>query len=71
MSTFDCFVNFDDAHLYEEALVLAEAEGAKNFVVDFGSRESRIASNVGSNDFKTLMTEGGAPRIEGAPTRWM
>ena len=44
MSTFDCFVNFDDAHLYEEALVLAEAEGAKNFVVDFGSRESRIAS---------------------------
>lgn len=71
MSTFDCFANYDHADRYEKALELAAERDALNFVVDFGSRESRIASNVDSKGFKTLMTEGGVPRIEGAPTRWM
>lgn len=71
MSTFDCFVNYDDALRYGEALEWAAGKGAKNFVVDFGPGLARIASDVGSNDFKTLMTEGGAPRTKGAPTRWM
>ncbi|KFZ08424.1 hypothetical protein V502_09362 [Pseudogymnoascus sp. VKM F-4520 (FW-2644)] len=70
-STFDCFADYDDADHYEKALELAAKRDALNFVVDFGSRESRIASNVDSKGFKTLMTEGGVPRIEGAPTRWI
>lgn len=71
MPTFDSFVKFDDAVRYREALECAAAKDSKNFVVDFGSRVSWIASNVGSDGFKTLMEEGGAPRTEGAPARWM
>ncbi|KFY04101.1 hypothetical protein O988_00978 [Pseudogymnoascus sp. VKM F-3808] len=71
MSTFDCFDDFDDPSRHKTALVDAAKEDALNFVVDFGSRESRIASNVSSSNFKTLMTDGGAPRIPGAPARWI
>ncbi|KFY52453.1 hypothetical protein V496_08430 [Pseudogymnoascus sp. VKM F-4515 (FW-2607)] len=71
MPTFDSFVKFDDAVRYREALECAAAKDSKNFVVDFGSRVSWIASNVGSDGFKTLMEEGGAPRTEGAPARWI
>ena len=71
MSAFDCFVNYDDAVRYGEALEWAAGKGAKNFVVDFGPGVARIALDVGSNDLKTLMAEGGTPRAKGAPTRWM
>ncbi|KFY11666.1 hypothetical protein V492_04335 [Pseudogymnoascus sp. VKM F-4246] len=71
MATSVRFANFDNADLYKIALERAEAKDARNFVVDFGSRVSRIASNVDSEGFKALMTEGSAPRIKGAPTRWI
>ncbi|KFY18338.1 hypothetical protein V493_08714 [Pseudogymnoascus sp. VKM F-4281 (FW-2241)] len=71
MSTFDGFVDYDKANFFQAAHDKAAKEGAKNFVVDFGSRGSRIASDVKPDGFKTLMTDDGAPRIKEAPTRWI
>ncbi|OBT90991.1 hypothetical protein VE02_00210 [Pseudogymnoascus sp. 03VT05] len=71
MSAFDLFVDYDDARVYKDARESAAKRDAKNFVVDFGSRGSRIASNVPPSGFETLMTEGAAPRAKGTPTRWI
>ena len=71
MSHFNCFANYDELDVYKKVLEDAVDIGARNFVIDFGSRMSRITSNVGSNDFNSLLTEAHSPRSKAAPTRWM
>jgi hypothetical protein len=67
-TTADKFSNFDDADVYNESLERNLRDATRNFVVEFGADEARIAFNVSTEGVSNLLK---AKRSSKLPVRWM
>lgn len=68
-NVFDKFEDFDDESVFKETEREAGSESCKNFVVEFGSRQARVARDLEEDDFKLILEDD--TRGEGYPIRWM
>jgi hypothetical protein len=70
-ATDTIFEDYDDAEVYariEESLL---SDQARNFVVEFGQDEAKIAFNLGPTKFERLVKLDDPPRPASRPVRWM
>ncbi|KAL9083264.1 MAG: hypothetical protein Q9159_005875 [Coniocarpon cinnabarinum] len=66
------FGNFDDSHVYTQALGRARSADARNFVLDFSHEKARCAFDIDEGDLRQLLGEkhlaatyGFSPRLRG------
>lgn len=62
------FHNYDKQEIYDECKLKAIDISTKNFVIDFGKEEAKIAFDLEEKDFDKILTES---RPEQRPIRWM
>lgn len=62
------FADFDDSEIYGQGLAKVLDESTRNFVVEFGKDEAKIAFNLAADDVKGLLETG---LSEERPVRWM
>ena len=62
------FEDLDNKAIYDQSLAKVLDESTRNFVVDFGQKEAKIAFNLGVDDVNALLKTG--PPKE-RPVRWM
>lgn len=62
------FANFDVLATYDESLARVLDQTTRNFVVEFGRREARIAFNLGADDVKAWLASASPAQ---RPVRWM
>jgi len=67
-ATADTFLDFDDADVYTKCLDLNLRDYTRNFVVQFGANEARIACDVSTEGVSNLLKEPPSSRL---PVRWM
>lgn len=70
-ATESFFKNYDDANVYAEVEDLLLSDQARNFVIEFGPDEAKIALNLGHTKFESLVKHGEPPRPASRPVRWM
>jgi len=71
MSSAPQFRDYDDPKVYEEIQAGLLDPTARNFVVEFGQNQARIALNVDCDTFKELLEDSSLPRSNDRPVRWM
>jgi hypothetical protein len=64
----DKFSNFDEPDVYSESLERNLRDAARNFIVEFGPDEARIAFNVSTEGVSKLLVEKRSLKL---PVRWM
>lgn len=62
------FADYDEAGVYERSKAQALVALTKNFVVEFGLGEARIAFDLDEDHFKRLLD---TPQPVERPVRWM
>jgi len=65
----DFFYDFDIADVYDTKLAQAKDENTRNFVVEFGKDEARIAMNLDTQDVQNLLSQ--TSRQSSRPVRWL
>lgn len=66
------FADFDQQVIYEDSLDRAGDENTRNFVVEFGKLEARIAFDLNANQVKRLLDEPSTQaERDRPPVRWM
>lgn len=68
MASDPTFADFDNEAIYSHSLALVLDESTRNFVVDFGQKEARIAFNLDVDTVDGLL-KAGLPKER--PVRWM
>jgi len=63
------FQDFDDESVYHAAMHRAQSRSTKNFVVEFGREEARIAFDIDAGGARTLLEDSAQPAER--PIRWM
>jgi hypothetical protein len=62
------FENFDTKATYDESLARVLDQKTRNFVIEFGRKEARIAFDLGAEDVKSLLLSASPAE---RPVRWM
>lgn len=62
------FANFDDKAVYDQSLAQVLDESTRNFVVEFGKEEAKIAFDLVVQDIEGLLQSGVPPERS---VRWM
>jgi hypothetical protein len=70
-ATNSIFEDFDDPNVYNKVEGLLLSERARNFVVEFGAHEAKIAFNLPATKFERLVKQNDPPRSADRPVRWM
>jgi hypothetical protein len=65
---YEEFADFDNKPIYDERKALALDPNTRNFVVEFGKHEARIAFNLEADGIGNLLKE---ERSIERPIRWM
>ena len=66
------FKNYDDPTVYQEVQKHLLDINTKNFAVEFGQNEARIALNLGPDAFGDLLSDNRPARdTKHRPVRWM
>lgn len=68
MTAVTTFADFDDRDKYSQSLAKVLDESTRNFVVEFGKAEAKIAFNLAADDVKGLLKTG---LLQERPVRWM
>ena len=68
MAAGAAFDDLDNKAVYDQSLAKVLDESTRNFVVNFGQKEAKIAFNLGVDDLKALLKSGPPPE---SPVRWM
>ena len=71
MAASEIFENFDDPAVYRRAQEELLDPLARNFVVEFGADEAKIAFDVDPATFERRIKYHDPPRAVGTPVRWM
>jgi len=69
--TDSLFEDFDNAGVYDKVRVWLESPNARNFVVEFGHDEAKIACDLDSATFDRLINHDDPPKSADRPVRWM
>jgi hypothetical protein len=67
-TTTDKFSDFDNADVYNDSLERNLRDSTRNFVVEFGAEEARIAFNVSTEGVSSLLKTKRSPKL---PVRWV
>jgi hypothetical protein len=67
-TTTDKFSDFDNADVCNQSLDRNLRDSTRNFVVEFGAYEARIAFDVSTEDVSSLLETERSPKL---PVRWM
>lgn len=65
------FEDYDDVDVYGEIQGWLESPNARNFVVEFGHNEAKIACDLDSAKFERLIKHDDPPKSADRPVRWM
>jgi hypothetical protein len=68
MERIDLFEDFDDPLVYDRARKSALQERTRNFAVEFGKENARIAFNLGEEELRDFVVAEAQPT---APVKWM
>lgn len=72
MSQTDSFFeDYDDADVYGKVQGWLQSPNARNFVVEFGQNEAKIARDLDSAKFEQLIKHEDPPKSATRPVRWM
>jgi hypothetical protein len=72
MSQADCFFeDYDEAKIYGKVQDWLLSPQARNFVVEFGQNEAKIACDLDSAKFEKLISHDCPPKSPDRPVRWM
>jgi hypothetical protein len=64
----DKFLDFDDADVYKDTLERNLRDATRNFVIEFGADEARIAFNYSTEGVSDLLKTKPSSKL---PVRWM
>jgi hypothetical protein len=64
----DKFLDFDDADVYKDTLERILRDATRNFVIEFGADEARIAFNYSTEGVSDLLKTKPSSKL---PVRWM
>jgi hypothetical protein len=70
-STESFFEDYDDADVYRDVQGWLQSPKARNFVVEFGQNEAKIARDLDSNQFERLIKLEERQKSSDRPVRWM
>jgi hypothetical protein len=69
--TDSLFEDYDDARVYGKVRDWLLSPNARNFVVEFGHNEAKIACDLDSAKFDRLINHDDPPKSVDRPVRWM
>jgi hypothetical protein len=64
------FLDFDDVVVYKQAQEKVIDHKTRNFVVEFGQKNARIAFDIDHTEFEALLPSNHESRLA-MPIRWM
>ena len=65
------FEDYDDTAVYDKIQGWLQNPQARNFVVEFGQNEAKIAYDLDSAEFERLIKQDDPPKSADRPVRWM
>lgn len=65
------FEDYDDADVYKNIQGWLQSPQARNFVVEFGRNEAKIACDLDSAKFERYIKQDEPPKSADRPVRWM
>jgi hypothetical protein len=71
MAASDIFQDYDNQTVFDEIQKSALDPRARNFVVEFGPAQAKIAFDLNLEKFQQLVQHNDPPRDPLRPVRWM